>query len=128
MYEETRGTIQASDAELDRGLQTMRILNINGELRPIAHAYLQTILEMILNQLVSDGLSHESASVEQITNALADVHEIPRSVTTQVMAWFGEIRHGSWAMDVNGVVREVGLNLLRPHRVRRLRLSSTHPS
>ncbi|KAF8917995.1 sister chromatid cohesion protein Dcc1 [Mucidula mucida] len=116
LYDSIRETIQASDAELERGLRDRRILNIHGELRPISPVYLKNILEMILNQLVSDCLSHKNASVEQLCNGLADVHEVPRSVSTQVMSWFGEIRQGFWQMDVDSVVREVGLNLLRPHR------------
>ncbi|KAF9055404.1 hypothetical protein BDZ89DRAFT_18952 [Hymenopellis radicata] len=116
LYDSIRETIQASDAELERGLRDKRILNIHGELRPISPVYLRSILEMILNQLVSDSLSHQNASVEQLCNALADVHEVPRSVSTQVMSWFGEIRQGFWQMDVDSVVHEIGLNLLRPHR------------
>ncbi|KAK0453541.1 sister chromatid cohesion protein Dcc1 [Armillaria borealis] len=116
MFEDARGVIQASDTELSRGLRDMHILIVNGELRPIAPAYLKSILEMILNLLVSHSLSHAATSVEVLSSALADVHEVPRTVSTQVMSWFGEIRQGIWKMDVTGVVREVGLNILRPFK------------
>ena len=133
MFEDARGVIQASDAELLRGLRDMHILIVNGkyisttswqlahtvtgELRPIAPGYLKSILEMILNLLVSHSLSHAATSVEVLSSALADVHEVPRTVSTQVMGWFGEIRQGIWKMDVASVVREVGLNILRPFKV-----------
>ncbi|KAG7449115.1 uncharacterized protein BT62DRAFT_979176 [Guyanagaster necrorhizus] len=116
MFEDARSVIQASDMELSRGLIDMHILIVNGELRPIAPGYLKTILEMILNLLVSHSLSHAATSVEILSSALADVHEVPRTVSTQVMGWFGEIRQGIWKMDVTSVVREVGLSILRPFK------------
>lgn len=34
------------------------------------------------------------------------------------MAWFGDIVAGEWSMDKTAIVREVGLGLLRPYKVR----------
>lgn len=73
---------------------------------------------MILNCLISHSLPHDRASVERLSSALVDDHEVPRLVSTQVMAWFGSINNGFWTMDVNGIVRQVGLSILRPHSVR----------
>ncbi|KIY74039.1 hypothetical protein CYLTODRAFT_364313 [Cylindrobasidium torrendii FP15055 ss-10] len=115
MYEDVRGRIQASDEELERGLRDRRILNIHGELRPVSPPYLKTILEAILTLLVSYSIPHNNASVELLSLYLDSDHEIPRSVSAQVMLCFGTIKDGFWTMDVNAIVRQVGLGLLRPH-------------
>ncbi|KAF5321094.1 hypothetical protein D9619_000774 [Psilocybe cf. subviscida] len=116
MYEDARQQIQASDAELDKGLKDRRILIINRELRPIAPAYLTRLLELIINLLVSLSMKHDAVQVEPLTTALADEHDVSRAVSTQVMQWFGELKDGRWKMDVPAVVREVGLGILRNHR------------
>ncbi|KAG5342545.1 hypothetical protein C0989_000673 [Termitomyces sp. Mn162] len=85
------------------------------ELRLIAPAYLDHLLELFLNGLVALSLSHESASVEALSSSLADDHEVPRSISTQVMSWFGEIEDGKWKMDVSALTKEVGLGILRHH-------------
>jgi len=115
-YEEARKVVQASDAELENALKERRILIINHELRPIAPSYLDTLLELVLNLLVSLSMQNTSASVETLSAALAEGHEVSRTVSTQVMSWFGEIKDGKWKMDVDAVVREVGLGVLRNHR------------
>jgi sister chromatid cohesion protein DCC1 len=50
-------------------------------------------------------------------SALEDDHEIKRDVTTQVMTWFGEINLGKWKMNVEDVLKQVGLGILRVYRV-----------
>ncbi|KAG5648993.1 hypothetical protein DXG03_000342 [Asterophora parasitica] len=118
-YEDALRNIQASDAELDRGLKDRHILNIHGELRPIAPSYLNRLLELVLNGLVALSLSYESASVERLSSSLADDHDVPRAISTQVISWFGSIKDGKWKMDVNPLIKEVGLGVLRQHRVSR---------
>jgi len=115
-YEDARRDVQASDAELRSALKEKRILIINHELRPIAPSYLDTLLELVLNLLVSLSMQHTSASVEALSTALVEGHEVSRAVSTQIMSWFGEIQDGKWKMDVNAIVREVGLGVLRNHR------------
>ncbi|KAJ7129580.1 sister chromatid cohesion protein Dcc1 [Mycena epipterygia] len=116
-YAAAQATIQASDAELARGLRQQRILDIHGALRPIAPAYLASILETILNFLVSQSMSAlRAVPVEDVAATLADENEISRAVSTQVMAWFGEVRGGEWTMDIEAVVREIGLGILRQHK------------
>ncbi|KAJ7283564.1 sister chromatid cohesion protein Dcc1 [Mycena rebaudengoi] len=115
-YDAAKAQIQASDAELARGLQQQRILNINGELRPIARAYLASILESILNYLVSQSLSFRAVPAEELSSTLADESEISRAVSMQVMAWFGELNEGAWTMDVDAALREIGLGILRHHK------------
>ncbi|KAF8195807.1 sister chromatid cohesion protein Dcc1, partial [Mycena galopus ATCC 62051] len=115
-YTAARATIQASDAELARGLRQQRILDIHGALRPIAPPYLATILETILNLLVSQSMSSHAVPVEDVVATLADENEISRAVSVQVMAWFGEINGGVWMMDVEGVIREIGLGILRQYK------------
>ena len=55
-----------------------------------------------------------------LLSALEDEHDIRRAVSRQVIAWFGTIKeeYGTWEMDVDAVIREVGLGILRAYRVR----------
>lgn len=89
-----------------------------GELRPIAPSYLGQLLELFLNLLVALSLSLDATHVERLSSTLADDHQIPRMVSTQIMAWFGEITEGKWKVDVESVMKEVGLGILRQHKVR----------
>jgi sister chromatid cohesion protein DCC1 len=66
---------------------------------------------------VSLSQPHTCASVEDISSALANGHEVPRVVSAQVMSWFGDIHQGKWKIDVDCVIREVGLGILRNHKV-----------
>jgi hypothetical protein len=88
-----------------------------GQLRPIAPSYLNTILELLLNYLVVLSLSHEAADVEMLTDALTNDHDIPSQVSCQIMTWFGELTEGKWEMDVNAVIKEVGLGILSNYKV-----------
>ncbi|RPD63626.1 hypothetical protein L227DRAFT_591615 [Lentinus tigrinus ALCF2SS1-6] len=117
-YEDAQGAIQASDAELDKGLRDRRVLILNGELRPIARSHLTTILELILTNLVSLSLPHAAAPIATLLSALEDEHDIRRAVSRQVLKWFGRVDEyrGTWEMDVDAVIREVGLGLLRAYR------------
>ncbi|KAL0576923.1 Ctf8p and Ctf18p associating protein [Marasmius crinis-equi] len=115
-YSDAKNTIQASTVELERGLRDKRILDVNGELRPIAPAYLSHIIELILNSLVSNAIDHTAASVENLCTILSENHEVPRLISTQVMSWFGNIQDGHWRMDVQSVIREAGLSVLKSHQ------------
>ncbi|KAG1734727.1 sister chromatid cohesion protein Dcc1 [Suillus paluster] len=97
-YEQARSEIQASEAEFSRGLKERRILR---QLRPIAPAHLSTILELLLNYLISLSLSHQAAAVEELASVLADEHEVPRAVSNQVISWFGDVKEGLWKMDAD---------------------------
>ena len=88
-----------------------------GYLRPIAPVHLDTILELLLNYLVSLSLSHDAAPVEDLVSALVEAHDVPREVSSQVMGWFGQVDEGTWKMDVKAVVAEIGLGILRHHKV-----------
>ncbi|KAH9858570.1 sister chromatid cohesion protein Dcc1 [Lenzites betulinus] len=119
-YDEALGTIQASDAELNKGLRDRRVLILKGELRPIAPSYLTTILEALLNTLVSHSLPHTDAPLTSLLVALEEDHEVRRDVTHQILGWFGRVDEGelgsTWEMDVAAVVREVGLGILRTYK------------
>ncbi|KAF7332079.1 Glutamine synthetase [Mycena kentingensis (nom. inval.)] len=115
-YQNALTLIQASDGQLARALKARRILDIRGALRPIASSYLTTILEMILNNIVAQGLNPQAIPAAELSATLADENEISIPVSGQVMAWFGEIStDGLWCLDVASAVREIGLGLLRPH-------------
>jgi sister chromatid cohesion protein DCC1 len=91
-----------------------------GELRPIAPGYLHQVLELLLNVLIALSLPHDAAPVDELVSTLANDHEVAHDVTKQVLSWFGEVDAGKWNMDVKSVVKEIGLNLLRRHRVSQL--------
>jgi len=88
-----------------------------GHLRPIAPSYLCVILELLLNCLVSLSLPCSSAPIEELVATLMDEHDVPKQVSTQVMSWFGDACEGMWTMDINAVLREVGLGILRDQKV-----------
>lgn len=88
-----------------------------GYLRPIAPVHLNTILELLLNYLILLNLSHEAAPVDDLVSALVDEHDIPRQVSNQVMSWFGQVEKGTWKMDVDAVVAEIGLGIIRHYKV-----------
>ncbi|KAF5390682.1 hypothetical protein D9757_002722 [Collybiopsis confluens] len=114
-YADAQALIQASEVELQRGLRDRRILYINEYLRPIASAYLTKVIQVILNTLAALSLDHEAVSVEKLSAVLTDEHDVPRVVSVQVMGWLGEINEltGEWKMDVEAIVREAGLGLLK---------------
>lgn len=91
-----------------------------GALRPISKDYLQSLLEIILNLLVSLALPHDDVPLDDLISSLAEDHEVSRAVSTQLMAWFGNVSEsgGKWKMDVGAVMKEIGIGLLRRHRVR----------
>jgi sister chromatid cohesion protein DCC1 len=60
------------------------------------------------------GLSHEAAYVDW----LATVLEIEHEIWKQVMTWFGDISLGSWKMDVDALMKQVGIGITRAHKVR----------
>lgn len=70
--------------------------------------------------LVSLSQPHDAAFVLDLSQCLEHDHEVRRAVTLQVMDWFGEVDDAGerWKMDVEQVVRQVGLGILRQHKVR----------
>ncbi|KAF8826823.1 hypothetical protein HHX47_DHR5001047 [Lentinula edodes] len=95
--------------------QNMEVWIFMETLRPISSIYLTKIIQYILNTLAALMLNHESVPVEKLCTTLADEHDVPRIVSVQVMGWFGDINEidGKWKMDVNSVVKEAGLGILK---------------
>jgi len=60
---------------------------------------------------------YSGVPVERLTSAMADQNEIPRAVSTQIMSWMGDLNDGKWNMDIDALVKEIGLGILRKHRV-----------
>ena len=65
--------------------------------------------------MVSLSLPFESVPLEQLVLVLADEHDIPRTVSIQVMSWFGSIAQGQWKLKLEMLIKEVGLGVLKPH-------------
>ncbi|KAI5123696.1 hypothetical protein M0805_001723 [Coniferiporia weirii] len=121
LYSGIKSELQASDAELEAGLRDRRILILNEELRPTTLSYLNNVLELILNALVSSSFSPEAAPATDIAESLQYDHEIPRDVSLQVMAWFGDLSPSipdgkTWKMDMDRVVAQMGIGILSEHR------------
>lgn len=69
--------------------------------------------------LISLSQPHDAASVLELSRSLEFEHEVRREVTLQVMRWFGQVDDADerWKMDVEKVVRQVGLGILRQYKV-----------
>ncbi|TFY76699.1 hypothetical protein EWM64_g7313 [Hericium alpestre] len=115
-YEQAKSEIQSSEEELRRALRERHILVIDGNLRPLTPSYLLTILELLLIQLVSLSQDHQSAAVTDLIRSIEDDHDIKREVIIQVMEWFGKVSSNKWRMDVEAVVTQVGLGILRHYK------------
>ena len=77
--------------------------------------------------LVSLSQPLDAASVRVLSQSLEREHEVKREVTLQVMRWFGEVdaENESWNVDIDKVVRQVGLGILRQHKVGSARISQS---
>ena len=69
--------------------------------------------------LVSLSQPYDAASVLELSRSLEFEHEVRREVTLQAMRWFGHVDDADerWKMDVEKVVRQIGLGILRQHKV-----------
>ncbi|KAI9442354.1 sister chromatid cohesion protein Dcc1 [Lactarius indigo] len=101
--------------ELAQALNEKHVLILDDVLRPLSPSYLHKILELLLMHLVSLSQPHDAASVRELSRPLEEEHEVKREVTLQVMRWFGQVdvENESWNVDVEKVVRQVGLGVLR---------------
>ena len=66
--------------------------------------------------LVSQSHSLEAALVEPLTSTLVSDHDVPRTVAVQVMEWFGDIRDGRWKVNLQGIMKQIGLTTLQSHK------------
>ncbi|KAH9017071.1 sister chromatid cohesion protein Dcc1 [Lactarius hengduanensis] len=124
--DQARAELQASEQELTQALQEKHILILDVETRlyhqtscaPLSPSYLHKILELLLMHLVSLSQPHDAASVQELSQPLEDEHEVKREVTLQVMRWFGQVdvENVSWNVDIEKLVRQVGLGVLRQHK------------
>lgn len=121
-YDQALQNVQASQGELDAILKRRRVLKLQGRLRPVAPAHLHTILELILTQLASLSLGGRTHDIpfDKLAGALDLEHQVPKTVSWQVMEWFGELTPGvegnRWNMSVPGMVKQIGLGVLSPHK------------
>ncbi|KAH8119272.1 sister chromatid cohesion protein Dcc1 [Phellopilus nigrolimitatus] len=121
MLVDIKSEIQASDAELEASLKDGHILVLGEELRPMTPSYLNTVLELLINTLVSSSFSPEAAPASDIAESLECDHEVPQNVSLQVMSWFGDLTLDSphektWRVTIVNVVRQLGIGILSAHR------------
>jgi sister chromatid cohesion protein DCC1 len=88
-----------------------------GILRQIPLAYLAKLLVLILNTVISSGITIKNIPVPRLAKGLEDEHQIPEEVTGYLVRWFGEVELDRWDMNREDVVRHVGLGMLTPHKV-----------
>lgn len=67
--------------------------------------------------LISDSLPHSACPIEKLTSALAGEHGVSPTISRQILKWFGSISsdRAKWNMDVDEVVKELGLGILREY-------------
>jgi len=82
---------------------------------PALPTYLHKILELLLMYPISLSQPHNAASVIELAVLLEFEHEVRREATLKVMRWFGQVDDADerWEMDIEKVVRQVGLGILR---------------
>jgi len=116
--DEARMELQASEQQLAQVLEQKHVLIIDDALRPLSPSYLHKILELLLMHIVSLSQPHDAAPILDLSRSLEYEHEVRREVTLQVMRWFGEVDAAGevWKMDIEKVVRQVGLGILRQRK------------
>ncbi|KAI9461279.1 sister chromatid cohesion protein Dcc1 [Lactarius psammicola] len=110
--DQVRAELQASEQELAQALKEKHVLILDDVLRPLSPSYLHKILELLLMHLVSQSQPHDAASVQELSQSLEYEHEVKREVTLQRLT----PENTSWSVDVEKVVRQVGLGVLRQHK------------
>ncbi|KAG8895615.1 hypothetical protein FRB99_000427, partial [Tulasnella sp. 403] len=118
-HAQIRGLVQASDTELEKGLTSKRILDIDGFLQPLPSSRLTHILTLILTLLPTHAWKSDSVPLDKLADELQYEHGVERSVTAQICRWFGDVsdeQRAKWTMNEQMVVREVGLGILEAQR------------
>jgi sister chromatid cohesion protein DCC1 len=84
-------------------------------LQTLAH-----ILLLILDTIVIHSLPHGAVRLFILFDSLSAEHEIPQEITKQVVDWFGVVdsAKGTWKVDVEAIVKHIGLSILSGHKVR----------
>jgi len=67
-----RQIIQASDEQLNQGLNQLKALEINGYWRILHPAYIETIFNQILDIIVADDIPYNAISIKHIQDQLLD--------------------------------------------------------
>jgi hypothetical protein len=77
---------------------------------------------------VSLGSDASAAPLEDLVASLQDEHDVRREVCEQVVRWYGTVDEAShtWKVDIESVVRQIGLGVLRTQRVCILKTSRQH--
>ncbi|WVQ85058.1 hypothetical protein IAT38_007222 [Cryptococcus sp. DSM 104549] len=112
--EQLRSVVQASEAELEKGLRERNVVEVDGRMLLLPPPQLKELLTILLSLLAIFG-SHKTgkpiAPRREIIEGLED-HEVPSSLATAVMELFGELDDEKWTADAQAMVREVGRGLL----------------
>ncbi|KAG8919857.1 hypothetical protein FRC01_001066 [Tulasnella sp. 417] len=116
-YNQVRGLVQASDAELERGLREKRVLQMDGYLQSLPPNELTKIISYILTLIPKHAWSPAAVPLAKLSSELLYEYEVPKTVTRQVCEWFGLLEGDEgkekWLIDQQKVVTEVGLGVLQ---------------
>ena len=93
-------------------------MSVLGRLRQIPIAYLARLLVLILNTIISSGMTVKDIPASILIKDLEDEHQIPEEVTKNLIRWFGEVKSDRWNMDREDIVRHIGLGMLTLYKVR----------
>ena len=95
-----------------------KFTSVLGWLRQIPLAYLAKLLVLILNTIISSGMTVKDISVPTLVDGVGEEHQIPEDVTRCLIRWFGEVKLDKWNIDREDVVRHIGLGMLTQYKVR----------
>jgi len=135
-FDDLRSRLPASDLEIRSALNKNRILDLDDSLRSIPPSFLLTILPSLLSSLPLPAiLAHppnlskkkskpstkptepvvlvSEAEESELLEALDSV-DCGKLVGLTILGWFGEQDHegGRWKFELEGIVRELGIDLL----------------
>lgn len=108
--------IQACDEELERGLRSHNVVEVDGHMMILPPEKLGPLLSLVL-ALITVHRKEKECPVAKICEALYDDHEVPADLTRGVMRLFGALEADKWTYDATGLVRELGRGLLVTFKV-----------
>ncbi|WVF69001.1 hypothetical protein IAT40_003775 [Kwoniella sp. CBS 6097] len=131
--EQLASVIQASEAELERGLKERNVVEVEGRMLFLPPKPLKELLTLLLSLLTIHHTSPSTPDVapsKTIIDALKDEHDVPSSLCRPVLSLFGRLSSADksvneqaaqaaeevdaevWKADVEAMVRQVGNGLL----------------
>lgn len=103
--------IQACDAELELGLRTHNVVEVDGHMLLLPPEKLCPLLSLVL-ALITVHREGEKCPTKALCEALYADHEVPSDLTQGIMRLFGDVDGAAWKYDSKSLVKELGKGLL----------------